>query len=104
MFFLDLETVTGIYLWSYRISLLILMCLSIVRLRRNKGMASVVISAGLILILMGTAIDYFSTFFLVDLKLSQFYPNNLHILSLVSSSVGYLTATFGCYKATFSNK
>lgn len=78
-----MEMVTTIYLWTYRISILILFWLTLIDLRRNKTkvQSSIVVFVGVSIILSAMLMDIIVWFFFMRKFLSIYIFEKAHVIS-----------------------
>lgn len=95
-----MEMVTTIYLWTYRISILILFWLTLINLRRNKAKAQsdTVVFVGLSIILSAIFMDIIVWYFFMRKFLSIYIFEKTHVISMLLTSIGYIVSVYGCFK------
>ena len=100
-----MEMVTTIYLWTYRISILILFWLTLIDLRRNKTkvQSSIVVFVGVSIILSAMLMDIIVWFFFMRKFLSIYIFEKAHVISMLLTSMGYIISVYGCFKKLSSN-
>ena len=101
-----MEMVTTIYLWTFRISILILFWLTLMNLRRNKAksQSATVVFVGLSIILVAIFIDVIVWYFFMRKYLSIYIFEKAHIISMLLTSIGYVISVYGCFKKLTENR
>jgi len=98
------DVITSIYLWTYRISILFLVFLSFIHLRRKRIPSAIIIFIGLLTVLAAILIDYITWWFLRLEIVSYYVFEKVKTASQLLSSVGYLISTYGCFREIFKSK
>ena len=99
-----MEIVTTIYLWTFRISILVLFYLVFIDLKRNKTNSSIIVFIGLSIILSAIFMDIITWYFFMRKFFPIYIFEKIHVISMLLTSTGYVISVYGCFKKFYIKK
>ncbi len=96
--------VINIYLWSYRISVVILTIFCYIYLRKYKSSSSYFIFIGLLFIIFAILIEFIPAQFLVNNLISYNVYSKFSISFYILSTLGYYILVYGFFRLLFRDK